>query len=222
MTLYFKSILVSFFILLLCISTTSIAQFKKKEKKLTNKELRSKAIKEAKKYIKILNKVGYLELPGDQTLSEQVIETYISKYEIDEKSYPKYLVSILEVNDMSFSAAKRKAYQLIYDDILYQMDSIVTKSFKFNVQNDSIIKNIEIQTRIQNYQFNADSFKLGRPSPIALLMKNNEEEVLLVLSARYSYDECYQMIVQDFIQQLPENILIQEEEKIALTKKQPL
>ncbi|WP_168883357.1 hypothetical protein [Flammeovirga agarivorans] len=188
----------------------------KKEKKATLKELKGKAIKEAKRQAKLLRKEGYSEIPGDLPMDLQLENSYFAKLATDDMGNPKFFVSLQESKAESFAAAKQTAYQLCLNEIATQVGSEVIGRVQTKLSNAEGIEDATSATEvIGTYQNNVSS-RLGRTTPVVLIKRKEGNLTYITMSLKYPVSEAERIVKDDLRKELLKSGSVEEGEIDAL------
>lgn len=118
-------------ILLICfISVVSYGQQTDKELK---QEIKEKALKDARKEAKSLEKEGWFIQPGSLPLDKQVEKAWMMQYETDDMGYPKYFVGVGNSLAGTQSAAKLQASTIAKQDLAGRISSSIASIIETNL-----------------------------------------------------------------------------------------
>ncbi|OHX64205.1 hypothetical protein [Flammeovirga pacifica] len=199
-----------FTITLLFANFTSEAQTKK-EKKQTLKELKGKAVKDAKKQAKALKKEGYTVIPGDLPMDMQIENSFFARLATDDNGDPKFFVAYQQSKGETFAAAKQAAYQLCLADIASQIGSEILGRIKSTVSNSEGMSDATSATQvIASYQNNV-SARLGRTQQIVML-KKVDKLTYVTLSLKYPIAEAERIVKEDLRKKLESEANLGQEE----------
>ncbi|MBB6461224.1 hypothetical protein [Flammeovirga kamogawensis] len=184
----------------------------KKEKKATLKQLKTKAVKDAKKQAKTLSKQGYTEIPGDLPMAMQLENSYYARLAQDDMGNPKFFVVFQESKGESFAAAKQSAYQLCLNELATQIGSEIIGRIKTNLSNsESLNDSGSVNEVIGSYQNNV-SARLGRTTPIVLLKKVDGGMTYITMSVKYPISEAERIVKEDLRKELAKKSDLQQDE----------
>ncbi|ANQ48290.1 hypothetical protein KMW28_11600 [Flammeovirga yaeyamensis] len=215
-----KATILIFFFFCLILGNVK-AQFKKKDRIPTPKEQKSKATKEAKKQSRLFRDQGYLELPGDLTIEEQVFNSTMSKYELDSLGNPVYIVVQSEIVGNSFAEAKRKGFEKCLKGFASNVNVILAEKYRQSIlKSEPISRNQELFDFVKTFKFDFSWDMFGRKTPIILLKKKSNNQTFVVMSMRYKTELCYGFLSDYFIKQIEETMTLSKEELNVLKVKQ--
>ena len=126
----FKPILILAIISLL-FTNIGIAQ---SQKELT-KQLKSKAIKSARKEAKKLKRDGYYVAPGELPLDKQLENAWLKALEEDESGYPQYIVATGNAVAESQTAGKLQANEIAKFELAGTIATNVAALIESNIAN---------------------------------------------------------------------------------------
>jgi len=89
--------------------------------KSIEKEIKSKAIKDARKEAKKLSKDGFAVAPGQLPMDKQIESVWIKRYETDKDGKPAYFLADARSVGETHSAAKLQAYEVAKINLASQM-----------------------------------------------------------------------------------------------------
>ncbi|KXX66986.1 hypothetical protein [Flammeovirga sp. SJP92] len=188
------------FVAMIFIANENHAQTKK-EKKATLKELKGKAVKDARKAAKELKKQGYSEIPGDLPMDMQIENSYLARLSTDDMGNPKFFVTTQESKAESFAAAKQAAMQLCLTDIASQIGSEIVGRIKSNIANSEGMSDAASVTEVIGAYQNNVSARLGRTTPIVML-KKVDGLTYITMSIKYPISEAERIVKDDLRKEL--------------------
>lgn len=128
-----KSTLVILLLSLLAISGT-MAQ----DKKELQKELKDKAIKEARKEAKQIEKAGWYTQPGTLPLEKQIEKAWMQEVDTDDEGYPKFYVGTGSSLAGTQSAAKLQATTIAKQDLAGKISSSIASIIETNIATEQL------------------------------------------------------------------------------------
>ncbi len=96
-----------------------------KHEKLLNKEIRDKAVKQARKEAKRLKKQKYQVRVGAIPMDKQLEDSWQAAYEVDADGYPYYIMSTQSAISTNYTAAQMQAMNSAKLDIAGQIETQV-------------------------------------------------------------------------------------------------
>ena len=106
--------------------------------KALTKEIKGKAIKEARKEAKKYVKEGWYVQPGSLPMDKQIEKAWMKQYEEDEKGYPKYYIGNGNSVAGAQSAAKLQASTIAKQDLAGRISSSIASLIETNISNEQI------------------------------------------------------------------------------------
>ena len=113
-------------------------KFNAKSEKAATKEIKSKAVKEARKAAKKLAKQGYKVNPGSMPLAKQLERSWMKQYQEDEDGNEKYLVSDGNGVGKTLTAAELQAMEAAKLQLAGQISNEITQIIEAKIANDQI------------------------------------------------------------------------------------
>lgn len=107
-------------------------------KKLSKKELGEKATKTARKEAKKYEKEGWQVAPGALPLDKQLDKAYLMQMEVDDNSFPKYIIGEAMSVGENYDAAKMQALELAKQNLAGQIQTEVTALIESSVANKQL------------------------------------------------------------------------------------
>jgi len=171
-------------------STSLIAQQDEKDLK---KDITSKAVKQARKEAKSLEKDGYYVAPGALPLEKQLESAWMKQYETDEKGNPKYIVATGNSVAETQTAAKLQANETAKLELAGQISSNIAALIENSIANQQLnTEEAASVTKTVAASKNIIAQELGRVIPLVEMYKkidkNIESNVRLAYDADTAYD----------------------------------
>lgn len=116
-------------------SCASVAQQNSKSLK---KEIKTKAVKEARKEAKSFKKKGYAVAPGALPMEKQIEAAWMRQYETDDSGYPLYIVASGNSVANTTSAAKLQATELAKLELAGSISTQVAALIESSVANQQL------------------------------------------------------------------------------------
>ncbi len=104
-------------------------------RKQTKKELNERAVKDARKEAKRLQKAGWVVSPGQLPLAKQLDRSYRMQMEYDENLFPKYIMADAQSIGENYDAAKTSATSLAITNLAGQIQTEVSALIENTVAN---------------------------------------------------------------------------------------
>lgn len=198
---------VLFLLAALLVTTTAFSQTSEK----AEKQLKSKASKEARKEAKRLRKEDWLVAPGALPLEKQLDRSYMMQYELDSDNQPKYIMGEASSIGENYDGAKMQALSLAAQNLAGQIELQVTALVDNSISNQQLSEQQAV-TIVQTVSAskNLISQKIGRLVPVVEVYRdldNKNKEVLV----RLSYDmenamEVTKQVVRDELKKKGEDL----------------
>lgn len=109
-----------------------------KHEKVLNKEISEKALKEARKEAKRLEKEGYAVPFGQLPMDKQIEKSWQAAYEVDAEGYPFYLMSTQKGFAANYTAAQMQAMNAAKIDIAGQIQTAVSQVIETKVTSNEL------------------------------------------------------------------------------------
>lgn len=122
--------------LLICF--ISFASFAQQSDKELRKQIKEKAIKDARKEAKSLKKDDWYIQPGSLPLDKQVEKAWMMQYETDDMGYPKYYVGVGNSLAGTQSAAKLQASTIAKQDLAGRISSSMASIIETNLSTSQL------------------------------------------------------------------------------------
>ncbi|MGL1885512.1 MAG: hypothetical protein OCD76_03265 [Reichenbachiella sp.] len=202
-------------ILLFClvISTCSMTAFAQNSYKDAKKELKSKAIKGARKEAKKWEKKGFSNLPGDPPLDKQFEVSMIKQFMYDEKGDPLYIVTIGSAVGGSEGVASANAMDNTRSALAGQIQSEVTALVSNNKANTQY-EDGEVET-IDEFISNSKTLiqkELGALKPAIRMYRKVDKNVEYRYSIIYSMETAKNVAKKVIREELREKMDTNEEQ----------
>jgi len=127
-------LLATLFVLAACSSSRRTP----KEERTARKEIKRKAIKEARKESRKLKRDGWFVAPGSLPMEKQLEYTWIQLYERDEEGQLNYISAEGNGVGTTQSAAQLQAFELAKLNLAGQLETIVRGIVKANIANQQL------------------------------------------------------------------------------------
>lgn len=109
-----------------------------KHEKFLNKEIKEKALKEARKEARKLEKQGYKVPVGQIPLAKQLEDSWQAQYEIDAEGTPYYFIASATTIGSNFTAASMQATNTAKLDIAGQIQTELASVIEQKIANNEI------------------------------------------------------------------------------------
>ena len=178
--------------LVFAFGTTSFAQTKEASK-AGKKEIKAKAVKEARKEAKKFKKEGYHVAPGALPMEKQIESAWIRQYESDEDGFPLYIVASGNSVANTQSAAKLQATELAKLELAGSISTQVAALIENSIANQQF-NNEEAAsvTKTVAASKNIIAQELGRTLPLFEIYrdvnKNVESNVRIAYNSQKAMD----------------------------------
>lgn len=103
-----------------------------------NKQIKEKAVKDARKEARKLEKQGYKAPVGKLPIEKQLEKAWQCQYEIDSDGYPFYFIATAKTTGSNYSAAQMQAVNLAKMDLAGQIQTRVNQLIEAKVANNEI------------------------------------------------------------------------------------
>lgn len=103
-----------------------------------NRQIKDKAVKQARKEAKKLRKQGYAAPVGKLPIEKQLEKSWQCQYEIDQNGYPFYFIATAKTVGSNYSAAQMQAVNLAKLDLAGQIQTRVNQLIETKVANNEI------------------------------------------------------------------------------------
>ena len=204
-----KALSVFVTVLALLIAMPTIAQSEKEIKK----DIKDKAIKQARKEAKKLKKDGFNVAPGQMPMDKQIEATWIKRYETDDKGNKKWFVADARAVGETHSAAKLQAYEVAKVNLAGQIGTEVAGLIETNIANAQL--NAEEAASVTETVATFKSIvgsKMGRTNTLFEADKTIGKNTEIFVTIAYSYDEAVNMAKDIIKKELKGKMKIQSEQ----------
>ncbi len=181
--------------------------------KQIKKEIKSKAIKQARKEAKKLKKEGFKVAPGQLPMEKQIENTWIKRYETDDKGVKKWFVADARAVGETHSAAKLQAYEVAKVNLAGQIGTEVAGLIETNIANAQL--NAEVAASVTETVATFKSLvgsKMGRTSTLFEADKTIGKNTEIFVTIAYSYDEALNMAKDIIKKEMKDKMKVQSEQ----------
>lgn len=112
-----------------------------KHENVLKKEMKKKAIKDARKEAKRLRKAGYMTFIGQLPLDKQLENSWQAAYELDAYGNPYYIISTQKAVASNFTAAQLQAMNAAKTDIAGQLETRINQVIESKVTSNELARN---------------------------------------------------------------------------------
>ncbi|NOY50916.1 MAG: hypothetical protein GXO88_10195 [Chlorobi bacterium] len=203
-----KLLSVSAIVLSLIIALPLFAQSTKSIKK----DIHSKAMREARKEARKLKKEGFKVAPGQMPMDKQIENTWIKRYETDDKGNKKWFVADARAVGETHTAAKLQAYEVAKVNLAGQIGTEVAGLVETNIANAQL--NAEEAASITETVATFKSIvgsKMGRTSTFFEADKAMGKNTEIYVTVGYSYDAAVEMAKEIIKKGLKEKTKVQSD-----------
>ena len=163
-----------------------------KERKL-KRNIKSNAVKEARKEAKSFKKQGYFVAPGALPMEKQIEKSWMRQYEQDKAGYPLYIVVSGNAIAGTQSAAKLQATELAKQELAGNISTRVAALVENQVSNDQYSEEeANTLTKTLSSSQNIIAQELGRVLPLFEIYRkkgsNIESTVRIAYNSRTADD----------------------------------
>lgn len=186
--------------------------FGQSEKQI-KKEIKSKAIKQARKEAKKLKKEGFKVAPGQLPMEKQIENTWIKRYETDDKGVKKWFVADARAVGETHSAAKLQAYEVAKVNLAGQIGTEVAGLIETNIANAQL--NAEEAASVTETVATFKSLvgsKMGRTSTLFEADKTIGKNTEVFVTMAYSYEEALNMAKDIIKKEMKDKMKVQSEQ----------
>ena len=186
-----------------------IAQSEKEIKK----DIKDKAIKQARKEAKKLKKDGFKVAPGQMPMDKQIEATWIKRYEIDDNGNKKWFVADARSVGETHSAAKLQAHEVAKVNLAGQIGTEVAGIIETNIANAQL--NAEEAASITETVATFKSIvgsKMRRTTILFEADKSINKNTEVFVTMAYSYAEAVKMAKDIIKEEMKGKIKIQSEQ----------
>ena len=114
------------------------AQQDKKQKKAITKDIKEKAMKDARKEAKSIEKADWYTIPGTMPLAKQVERAWMKEYQVDDEGYPSFYVGTGSSLAGTQSAAKLQATTIAKQDLAGKISSSIASIIETNISTEQM------------------------------------------------------------------------------------
>lgn len=195
--------LISFFI-------TNIS-FGQSKKELT-KELKSKAIRSARKEAKQLKRDGYFVAPGELPLDRQLENTWLKSLEEGEDGYPKYIIATGNAVAESQTAAKLQANEIAKFELAGTIATNVAALIESNIANAQLnTEEAASVTEVTGAIKNIIAQEIGRVLPLLTAYKKIGKNIEVTTRVAYNSEMAAEAAKKIIRNELRERTKVQHE-----------
>lgn len=112
-----------------------------KHENVLKKEMKKKAVKDARKEAKRLRKAGYMTFIGQLPLDKQLENSWQAAYELDAYGNPYYIISTQKAVASNFTAAQLQAMNAAKTDIAGQLETRINQVIESKVTSNELARN---------------------------------------------------------------------------------
>ena len=171
-----------------------------KHEKFLNKQVKDRAIRDARKEARKLEKQGYKAPVGKLPIDKQHEKAWQCQYEMDSNGYPFYFIATARTTGSNYSAAQMQAVNLAKLDLAGQIQTRVNQLVEAKVANDEI--SAEEAVSINSFvsaSKNVISNTLGRVLILVEIYRvnengNNEVQVTLGYNSKLATQEAIKAV----------------------------
>lgn len=181
--------------------------------KAIKKDIKNKAIKQARKEAKKLKKDGFKVAPGQMPMDKQIEATWIKRSKIDDKGNKKWFISDARAVGETHSAAKLQALEVAKVNLAGQIGTEVAGLIETNIANAQL--NAEEAASVTETVATFKSIigsKMGRINTIFEADKTIGKNTEVFITIAYSYDEAVNMAKDIIKKELKGKMKIQSEQ----------
>ncbi|MCV9389207.1 hypothetical protein [Reichenbachiella ulvae] len=177
------------------------AQQDKKDIKALKKELKDKAIKDARKEAKRIEKDDWYTQPGTMPLDKQIERAWMKEAEVDDYGFPAYFVGSGSALAGTQSAAKLQASTIAKQDLAGRISSSIASLIETNISTEQLSAE-DAATIQQTVSASTEviSQKLARVIPLTELYRKQDKNYECQIRVAYS-QELAKQAAKEVIQQ---------------------
>ena len=184
------------------ISLPIVAQQSSKSLK---KEIKSKAVKEARKEAKRYKKQGYYVAPGALPMEKQIEKAWIRQYETDDTGFPLYIVATGNSVAGTQSAAKLQATELAKLELAGSISTQVAALIENNIANQQFnSEEAETVQKTVGAAKNIIAQELGRTIPLFEIYRKVGKNVEAELRVAYNSEMAKELARRSITKKLEE------------------
>ena len=191
-----------------------------KHENVLKKEMKKKAVKDARKEAKRLRKAGYMTFIGQLPLDKQLENSWQAAYELDAYGNPYYIISTQKAVASNFTTAQLQAMNAAKTDIAGQLETRINQVIESKVTSNELARNeaSSLATFVSTSK-NIVSNTLGRVIKLVEIYrepkktKNVEVQVTVAYNAEVATREALKALKQSLT---PEDVeLMQQIDKLV-------
>jgi len=129
-----NQLFIGLLVVLMCTASVHAQQ----DKKALRKDIKAKAIKDARKEAKKITKDGWYTQPGSLPLAKQVEKAWLKEIDEDENGYPKFYVGTGSSLAGTQSAAKLQASTIAKQDLAGRISSSIASIIETNISTEQL------------------------------------------------------------------------------------
>ncbi|MBZ0242185.1 MAG: hypothetical protein K8F24_03125 [Bacteroidales bacterium] len=191
-----------FALMMLFSSPLAMAQSTKELKK----EVKSKALKDARKEAKRLKKDGYNVNPGQLPMDKQLEKSWMMAYEFDDKGQKKYFIADGTSVGETQTAAKLQAYEVAKINLAGQIETEIAGLVTTNIGNQQLTSDEAASVTQTMGQFKSKlNQKMGRTMTLFEAYKSVGKNTEVRVTIGYSTEEAMKMaknIIREDLQKI--------------------
>jgi hypothetical protein len=163
------------------------AQQDKKEKKALQKDIKEKAMKDARKEAKSIEKADWYTIPGSMPLAKQIERAWMKEYQVDDEGYPEFYVGTGSSLAGTQSAAKLQATTIAKQDLAGKISSSIASIIETNISTEQMTAE-DAATIQQTVSASTEVIaqKLARVVTLTELYKKNGKNIECQMRVAYS------------------------------------
>jgi len=178
------------FVLLTSIAGTAYTQTEKEIKK----DIKSRALKDARKEAKKLKKEGFAVAPGQLPMDKQIENTWFKRYELTEDGKPMYFVADARSVGETHATAKMQAYEVAKINLAGQIGTEVAGLIETTLGNAQL--NAEdaasVTETVANFKSKVIS-EMGRTLTLFEASRNIDKNTEVTVTLGYSYETALEL-----------------------------
>lgn len=170
-------------------------------------------MKQARKEAKKLKKEGFKVAPGQLPMEKQIENTWIKRYETDDKGNKKWFVADARSVGETHSAAKLQAYEVAKVNLAGQIGTEVAGLIETSIANAQLNSEeaASVTETVATFKSIVGS-KMGRTSTLFEADKSIGKNTEVFVTLAYSYDEAINMAKDILKKEMKEKMNIQSEQ----------
>lgn len=188
---------------------TSFAQSEKEIKK----DIKNKAMKDARKEAKSLKKEGFAVAPGQMPMDKQIENTWMKRYEVTDDGDPLYFIADARSIGETHSVAKMQAYEVAKINIAGQIGTSVAGLIKTTLANSQLNSKdaASITETVANFQSKVIS-DMGRVQTFFEASRGIDVNTEVTVTLGYSYETAIEMAKNNIRKELKAKGEVNEEQ----------